>query len=95
MKCLAPWVTVRQDEDGSVVPCSSYFTRFKNVKIGTTHKNIQDFFNGSEYNEFRMRMCNDEDIKGCVECKVDTKNGNPSHRAVSYTHLTLPTTPYV
>jgi hypothetical protein len=93
MKCLAPWVTVRQDEDGSIVPCSSYFTRFKNVKIGTTHKNIQEFFNSTEYNEFRMRMCNDENIEGCIECKVDTENGNPSHRDYwnnKYSHITEP-----
>ena len=93
MKCLAPWVTIRQDEDGSVMPCSSYFTRLKDVKIGSTHRNIQEFFNGSDYNDFRMRMCNDEDIKGCIECKVDAENGNPSHRDywnTKYANITEP-----
>ena len=93
MRCSAPWVTIRQDENGMVVPCSTYFDRFKNVKIGETHKNLQEFFDGNEYYNFRMRMVTNEDIPGCIECKVDAKNGNPSHRDYwneKYPHVVTP-----
>ena len=93
MRCSAPWVAIRQDENGSVVPCSTYFDRFKNVKIGETHKNLQEFFDGKEYYNFRMRMVTNEDIPGCIECKVDAKNGNPSHRDYwneKYPHVVTP-----
>ena len=36
-----------------------------------------------------------DDDQDCVWLRVDVKGGASCHVAVSYTHLTLPTTPYV
>lgn len=80
MKCKAPFVHIRQDQDGMIAPCSSSFDMFENAIVGKTVSNLQDFFDGKEYTEFRNKMNRGEYIKGCIECKKDFELDIPSHR---------------
>ena len=81
MNCKAPFVHIRQDTDGVIAPCSTFWQdRNKTDWRLNKDQSLNDFFHSSKYDSFRDDMVNSKVISGCKDCIVDSEQKNPSHR---------------
>ena len=107
--CSIPWNHISTNADGSIRMCCqmiqddvepTYGTLMKDDKTAFTGRDIpEDYRNHPDLRKVRSDMLKGIDPAICKLCTHEEQNGIGSRRGgsktVSYTHLTLPTTPYV
>lgn len=81
MNCKAPFVHIRQDTDGIISPCSTFWQdRNKSKWKLRDGESLNDFFYSDKYDDFRKIMVEGKPIPGCMDCIVDDEQNTSSHK---------------
>ena len=75
-QCIVPWVYMEIFPDGTVTPCCANMKDLGNLK----DKSIEEIWNDTEMNNFRLEMFDDVLPESCASCKLVESYGQSESR---------------